>query len=121
MFSLYINLITFDVQNDLTKQEKNLLVQDNKVFVLQWMGLSKIATAREYQKTHSLNDKMKIYRRGKAGRILYLVFSDQFLTHALADIAIKEYKKRGYQGKPWVKSMTSVQAEIKAFEASLSN
>jgi len=103
---------------NLNSDEMSLLKQDDKLFVLQWVGLSKLQAATEYKKGHPLTNKMTIYRRASNGQVLYLVISGQFLSRKLADVAKAEYKKRGYQGKPWVKSMAAVKKEIAAFRDS---
>lgn len=103
---------------NLNSEEISLLKQDDKLFVLQWVGLSKLKAATQYRKEHPLADKMVIYRRASNGQVLYLVISDQFLSRMLADVAKAEYKKRSYPGKPWVKSMAAVKKEIAAFKDS---
>ena len=82
------------------------------------MGLSKAQAAGEYKINHPLANKMTIYRRTTNGQLLYLVISDQFLSRMLADVAKAEYKKRGYPGSPWVKSMASVKKEIVTYRNS---
>ncbi len=109
-----------DSQNTLhlSRDEISLLKQDDRLYVLQWMGLSKAQAAKEYKTNHPLTNKMTIYRRANNGQLLYLVISDQLLSKELADAAKKEYKKRGYSGKPWVKSMAAVKKEITDFRDS---
>jgi len=104
--------------NTLTKEELNLLAQDSKLFVLQWVGVSQQSSASAYVKKHALGKKMIVYRRSGGNKLLYLVISGQFLSRLQADVAKAEYKKRGYQGDPWVKSMRAVQNEIRDFEGS---
>lgn len=107
-----INLI------ELSKDEKFLLNQSSKLVVLQWMGVSQYQTALTYKKEHPLSRRIRIYRRQNGKQPIYLVISDQFLDHAQASAAIVEYKKRKYQGTPWIKKMSAVQKEIKAFRDS---
>ncbi len=103
---------------NLTIDEQSLLKLDKKLYVLQWMGLSQLKAAENYRKTHPLANKMTIYRRANNEKILYLVISGQFLSSMQADVAKAEYKKRGYNGIPWVKSIVAVQNEIVAFRDS---
>jgi len=104
------------IKSTLTKEETNLLLQDTNLFVLQWVGVSQLSAANAYVNNHALAHKMIIYRRSSGNKLLYLVISGQFLSRLQADVAKAEYKKRGYQGEPWVKSMQAVQSEIQAFQ-----
>ena len=112
-------IIDFDITTNLTAGEASLLKLDDKLFVLQWMGLSKAQAVEDYKKNHPLVNKMTIYRRANSGQVLYLVISDQFLSRIQADVAKAEYNRRGYPGKPWVKTMAAVKKEVEAFRDSL--
>ncbi len=112
-------IVNSENASNLTADEASLLKLDDKLFVLQWMVLSKAQAVEDYKKNHPLVNKMTIYRRANSGKVLYLVISDQFLSRSQADVAKAEYNKRGFPGKPWVKSMASVKNEVKAFRDSL--
>ncbi len=100
----------------LTVDETFLLNQNSKLFVLQWVGLSQQQAVEIYKNQHPLKNKILVYRRAKGKQVLYLAISDQFLNRLQADNAKAEYKKRGYQGTPWVKSMDAVQQELRGFQ-----
>jgi septal ring-binding cell division protein DamX/type II secretory pathway predicted ATPase ExeA len=106
------------VASNLTIDEQSLLKLDKKLYVLQWVGLSQLKAAENYKEKHPLANKMTTYRRANNEKILYLVISGQFISSMQADVAKAEYKQRGYNGKPWVKSITAVQKEIETFRDS---
>lgn len=108
------NLVGTDTSSNLSTDEESLLKLDGRLFVLQWVGLSSMQAAEDYRNNHPLTHKMVIYRRDNGSQLLYLVISDQFLSRMLGDVAKAEYKKRGYPGKPWVKSVAAVKKEIEA-------
>jgi len=107
---------TLETANLLTKEEASLLLQDDKLFVLQWVGVSQLQAANSYKQNHTLGNKMIVYRRPNGKKRLYLVISGQFLNRLQAEVTKAEYKKRGYKGDPWVKSMQAVKKEIKSFQ-----
>jgi len=103
------------ITSALTKEEVDLLLLNNKLFVLQWVGVSQLSAANAYKNNHPLGSTMTVYRRSNGNKLLYLVISGQFLSRLQADVAKAEYKRRGYPSQPWVKSMKAVQNEIKSF------
>ncbi len=100
----------------LTGDEKELLQQPNEHFVLQWAGVSSLKAAKAYREKHLAKDQMWIYRRSNKGKVLYLVVSDSFSNRALAEFALNNYLQQGVKEKPWIKSVSLVQKEIRQFE-----
>lgn len=100
-----------------TLDEQSLLSKNSSYFALQWVGLSQLKAALEYKNKHPLSADMRIYRRVNGDKALFLIVSDYYPTRAEADLGKNDYLKRGYTGKPWVKSIAAIQSEIKAFQS----
>jgi len=104
------------VASILTKEELKLLDQDSTYFVLQWVVVSSQAAAEKYRVTHRAKEQMRTFRQRKNGKILYMVVSDHFSNRALAEFAKNDYAQQGVKENPWIKSLSSIQKEIRLFE-----
>jgi septal ring-binding cell division protein DamX/type II secretory pathway predicted ATPase ExeA len=96
----------------LTADEEMLLAMDQAFFTLQWMGVSRLSSAEAFKNKHPQKDNMFIFRRVLKDKYLYVVVSGQYSSRVDAENTRAIYKKRGYPGSPWVKSLKAVQKEI---------
>ena len=118
------NVITAQKNAEMTKSElkkkkfsedeSKLLTMADSLFTLQWVGLSSLQSAKKYREEHPLKSNMLIFKRQSGNGFLYLVVSGQFNAKIDAENARAIYKKRGYPGKPWIKTIAAVKKEIKA-------
>lgn len=92
--------------------EAKLLEMADSLFTLQWVGLSSLQAAKKYRNGHPLKSNMLIFKRQSGDGFLYLVVSGQFNAKVDAENARSIYQKRGYPGKPWIKSIAAVKKEI---------
>ena len=104
------------VASILTKEELKLLDQDSTYFVLQWVVVSSQSAAEKYRETHRAKEQMSTFRQLKNGKTLYMVVSDHFSNRALAEFAKNNYVQQGVKENPWIKSLSSIQKEIRLFE-----
>ncbi|TQV88951.1 AAA family ATPase [Aliikangiella coralliicola] len=100
--------------SSISDDERKLMGMDDARFTLQWIGVSKLEAAENFRQQHPLKESMLIFRRNQSTGILYLIVSGQFNSRIDADNAKAVYLKRGYSGKPWVKSLKAVKQEIAA-------
>ncbi|MDQ7050226.1 MAG: AAA family ATPase [Enterobacterales bacterium] len=105
------------IKIQLNAAENWLLAQPAGAFSLQWVGLSTQQSAKEFIAAHPLADELKIYRRITKGKILYLVVNGRFASRLSAAQAIDGYRKQGIKSSPWVKPLSAIQTEIKAFQS----
>ena len=100
----------------LTLDEKNLLVISPDYYAIQWVVVSHLKAAEDYKSKHPSSNKVKIYRRYKNNKTLFVVISDFVANRQLAESAAKSYRLQGIKEKPWVKSMALVRDEINRFK-----
>ena len=98
--------------NNLSADESRLMSMDDKLFTLQWVGVSSIAAAEKFRSGHPLKKQMLIFRRKQSTGFLYLVVSGQFLSRIDADHSRIIYQRRKYPGKPWIKTISAVKKDI---------
>lgn|GEM_PF-3001113 len=101
---------------EFTDNEKALRSFSDQQYTLQWVGVSSLKAAEDFRQNHPLKDQMLIFRRRQEGKLLYLVVSGQFNSRDDADHSRIIYKKRGYQGSPWIKSIAAVKADISSLQ-----
>ncbi|MGX5200684.1 AAA family ATPase [Aliikangiella sp. IMCC44632] len=103
---------TSNKATDLTEDEVYLSTLSANLFTLQWVGLSSYESALSYRNKHPLKDQMSIFRRKTQQGYLYLVISNTYLSKVDAEHARVVYIRRDYPGKPWIKTLKSVQQDI---------
>ncbi|MCW8879733.1 MAG: AAA family ATPase [Kangiellaceae bacterium] len=99
---------------ELSDDELKLLAMNDSLFTLQWVGVSSLQAAKKYRDGHPLKNNMLIFKRQSGDGFLYLVVSGQFNAKIDAENSRTIYKKRGYAGKPWIKTIAAVKKEIKS-------
>jgi len=97
---------------ELTKDEEKLMGINNKLFTLQWMGVSSYQSALAFKNKHPQSESMLIFRRKLQNRFLFILVSGQYNSRIDADNTKTIYQNRGYPGEPWIKSIKAVQSEI---------
>jgi type II secretory pathway predicted ATPase ExeA/septal ring-binding cell division protein DamX len=101
-----------DKNSLLTNDENKLLKINSQYYTLQWMGVSSLESAEVFKKKHPQKDHMLIFRRKLGDKFLFVLVSGQFESRVTAENSKTIYKKQGYPGNPWVKSIKAVQTEI---------
>lgn len=101
----------------LMQGERALLTKQQSGFLLQWVAVSQLESAKRFVYKHPLKDQMFIFRRKQKAGYFYLVASGDYQTRLLADEARASFTLKGYPGNPWIKSFKSVQQDIKALNS----
>jgi len=101
-----------DQSSYLSADEAALASMKDSAFILQWIGVSRLESAKAFVDKHPLKSSMKIFRRKNNTGYLYLVTSGNYSSRAGAVSDGKRYQKQGYPGKPWVKSAKAVKSDI---------
>ena len=100
----------------LTKDEAYLVSRQRSTYTLQWIGVSKLSNAKEFKNSHPLSSTLFIYRRKQSeNKVLYLVVGGIYSSHKEASDSKEKFKQLGYNGTPWVKSLSAIKKEIDSF------
>jgi len=101
---------------ELTSDELQLSDYLESHYMLQWVALSSFSSANQFRNRHPLKAQMMIFRKKKQQGFLYLLMSGPFESKSEASIARNTYIKKGYKGKPWVKSVAAIKKDIRLIQ-----
>lgn len=98
----------------LTDQEKYLLNSNQKNYTLQLMGGTNEASLKDFIKRNNLEGLAYTYRKEVGGQSWYVVVLGSYSDRQSANEAVVALKDMIQEDlKPWVRSMGSIQTEIK--------
>ncbi|MEB0090609.1 AAA family ATPase [Pseudomonas sp. CCI1.2] len=81
-------------------------------YVVQILGTSSETTAQTY--VHEQGGEYRYFKKTLQGKPLYVVTYGNFSTHAAASAAIKVLPAKVQAGKPWPRTVASIQQELAA-------
>lgn len=98
----------------LTDEEKYLLNSNQKNYTLQLMGGTNEDSLKDFIKRNNLEDLAYTYRKEVGGQSWYVVVLGSYADRQSANEAVVSLKDLIQEDlKPWVRSMGSIQTEIK--------
>ncbi len=96
-----------------TSAEKQLLAAKKTDYTIQLIDATSAANAAGFIKKQQLNHNARYFHRQLNGKDLYVVVYGIYANKTLANNAVKTLPKKVQQLRPWVRSIASVQTEIK--------
>lgn len=97
----------------LTADENFLMHVRGTDFTLQLLDTTSPAYAAKFIREQSLGSRARVFHRQLNGKDLYVVVYGIYRSHAKAKTAIKALPLKVQNLKPWIRSITAVQQEIK--------
>jgi DamX protein len=94
-----------------------LKLADPNHFTLQLIGLSKLSSLQAFIKNNKLESRVVYYHSHLKGGDWYVLLYGDYITRAAAEAAIKTLPAAVQAQHPWVRTMASVQASLKACKA----